>query len=183
LTIDCILNFRYSEHAMGMFRRRRENLIRDVTAAVMVAVEERLKATTKADPADIADVGAKMLGGMTDFLKGAGDIALRGAASAMGQRGGRRTQEKRRAAKRLAFESNQPAAECDLCRDPLTRNVSIEMIMRHRAHEHRRAYERTQTDSARADDPAELRNANGLYGQQAFTYPPPDQTSGTNGAH
>ena len=145
---------------MGNFRRRREQLVTDVSRAVLTALEERLKAAPAQSPADIAAVGAQMLGGMTEFLKGAGDLALRGAASALGQRGGRRTQERKRAAKRLAAESQPP--NCELCRDPLTRHVTVEMILQHRSHEGRR-HASPETNATGTDDSTSAQQQQPLF--------------------
>ena len=45
---------------MGYFRRRREQLVTDVSRAVLTALEERLKAAPAQSPADIAAVGAQI---------------------------------------------------------------------------------------------------------------------------
>jgi hypothetical protein len=145
---------------MGFFARRRTLLAQAIAEAVAEAVVKRLPTAPPTSAADVADVGAKMLGSMTGFLTGASDLALRGAASALGQRGGRRTQERRRGRVALPPISSRPT--CRLCRDSHTRNLSVEEIQEHRRHEHS-----TDPAPARIDDPAgDQRNSAGLWGQQ-----------------
>jgi hypothetical protein len=156
---------------MGFFARRRAALTEAVTRAVLEAVEKRLDERSKPRIDEVGDVAAKMLGSMTGFLSGAGDLALRGAASALGQRGGRRTQDKRRQLKRLP--AGTPAA-CELCRDPYTRNLTVEMIARHRAHEGTRNANAETAQQLQPDEAEPQRDpVTGLW---------PGQAIGWNGA-
>lgn len=130
---------------MGFFAKRRQLLAQAIAEAVAQALSER----SRTKPVEIADAGAKMLESMTGFLTGAGDLALRGAASALGQRGGKRTAERRRARLMPAKTADRPA--CPLCKDPQFRHVTVEMIVAHRQHEGVNA--RSDPDPANDQEP------------------------------
>ncbi len=83
-----------------------------------------------------------------NFLTELQAISAKKAAQIMGQRGGRRTQERKRA--RLMAPAEQ---ECGLCLDPDRRDVTVEMIRAHNQH----------IALPRANPPQEPRaNGNGL---------------------
>jgi hypothetical protein len=114
------------------FKSRRNALIAEITAAVIDALEKRHPAAS-ATPIDaIGKFYADSLGGMSAFMTNAGELALRGAMSAMGQRGGRAKAKKR--AERLALGAATPRS-CALCLDPQYRGVTVQMIQEHRRHE------------------------------------------------
>jgi len=64
----------------------------------------------------------------SDFLTALQEISAKKAAQIMGQRGGRRTQERKRA--RLAARET----DCGLCLDPDRRDVTVEMVRAHNQH-------------------------------------------------
>jgi hypothetical protein len=64
----------------------------------------------------------------SDFLTALQEISARKAAQIMGQRGGRRTQERKRL--RLAG----PQQQCALCVEPNRRDVTVEMVHAHNQH-------------------------------------------------
>lgn len=66
----------------------------------------------------------------TKFLGVLQDLSAKKAAQVMGQRGGRVTQERRRAAK-----VKRGRVECVLCADPMHRGTTLEQIQFHRMHE------------------------------------------------
>lgn len=115
-----------------MFKKTRDRIVRETAEAVLAALDQRQADGKKPDLAAVGDFYEKTLGGMSNFLSGAGDLALRGAASLMGQRGGRAKAAKRRAA--------MPAANgrvaCRLCVNEMVRNPTVAEIMEHRRHEH-----------------------------------------------
>lgn len=117
-------------------RKQREmEFAQTVATAVAQAVGETLKEAQKPKLDDFGGFYEKTLGGMAQFLNGASDVALRGAASALGQRGGRRTQQRKR--ERLAAAQSAPTARsCKLCRDSHARNLTVDDILEHRKHEY-----------------------------------------------
>lgn len=118
------------------WRKKRETeFAQTVANAVAQAVVEALKHAKPTPEAQAGEFFSNALSGMSGFLNGAGDLALRGAASALGQRGGRKTAAKRQ---RQAAEQSRlarPAPQCPLCRDPHFKHVTVEMIQNHRRHE------------------------------------------------
>jgi hypothetical protein len=116
-----------------MFEARRRKRNQELAAAVAVAVVEALKPADRPRLQEAGDFFESSLKGMTGFLSQAGDLALRGAASALGQRGGRRTQQRKRERAR-AIAREHPA--CPMCVNPMRRDVTFEMIAEHRKHEH-----------------------------------------------
>lgn len=125
---------------MGLFftRKKQEALVKEITqaavTAAIAAVQEQLSRPSHPSLDEAGGFYGKAIDSMGNFLANAGELALRGAASAMGQRGGRAT-ARNRAAKRVP-PTARPVVECELCRNPLTRNVTVESIMRHRQHEY-----------------------------------------------
>jgi hypothetical protein len=118
---------------MFISRRKLEAMRQQIVADVLAALDARHGGSTKPSLAEAGDFYASAIGAMGKFLEQSGDLAVRGAASALGQRGGRAKAAKR-AAKAVAA-AIKPADECAICRDPLTRNLSVESINRHRFHE------------------------------------------------
>jgi hypothetical protein len=101
---------------MSIFRRRQ-------------SVEESLQLAL----GRIYESQAKQIEAMSTLLEKMAEISMKRAASALGSRGGQQT-AKRKAAKR-ALEQARIESPCKLCRDPLSRNLSITDIQRHQAHE------------------------------------------------
>ena len=150
-----------------MFRRRREKERAELVQAIVQAVTQAIGERSKPDLAQAGEFGGKMLDGMAKFLDGAGEIALRGAASQLGQRGGKRTQARRRATL-AAQEQEQRKPVCKLCRDPLARPLTVAEILNHREHEHN-----VNAGTDQANDPGDKRdtreiprNEFGLYAKQ-----------------
>lgn len=73
---------------------------------------------------------AKIAGIFSNFISEMGDLSIRQAARAMGQRSASK-RERNPKGKFLAKKK----AQCALCDDPWTRNVSVELIKAHRGHE------------------------------------------------
>jgi len=118
---------------------------------VAEALAEHLPKVDKPSLDEAGNFYAKAIDSMGNFLGNAGDLALRGAASALGQRGGRASGAKR-AAKKIAATVNPPSA-CPLCKDPSFRFVTVPMIQAHRSHEN------GQPVSAAVDAPVGLRGS------------------------
>jgi hypothetical protein len=153
---------------VGFFAKRRQALAEAVAQAVARALDDRLGELSKNKPVEVADAGAKMLGAMSGFLQGAGELALKGAASALGQRGGKRSQALRK--QRVALQRSEPS--CELCRDPTSRNISVETINRHREHEFARQTPRTDAGEGQPAEGSE-NPANQLLGLQAVGFKGP----------
>lgn len=156
---------------MGWLQRRQERFATAVAVAVAQAIDDRLASLSHNKPSEVIDASGKMLGAMTGFLTGASELALKGAASALGQRGGRKTQ----ALKRKALQSaprERPA--CPVCRDPNSRTLTVEQILEHRRHEHLGDEGRTEAPNQSADS-AGAETANQLYGLQAVGFKGPIQ--------
>ncbi len=116
------------------FKSRRQKLIADVTAAVVDALAKQAPTAKEAPYDSVGKFYAETLGGMSSFLTQAGELALSGAMAAMGRRGGKAKARNR--AERLARLAAAPKpSDCELCRDPQTRNVTVESIREHRIHE------------------------------------------------
>ena len=114
---------------MGYFKRRRQRLVSEVVAAV-------LKALPSQQPSGLDAIGefySKTLGGMGQFMNGAGELALRSAASILGQKGGI-ARQKNRAARKAAAIAAATKPRCALCVDPMHRGVTIPMILEHQKH-------------------------------------------------
>ena len=138
------------------------------------ALEALLKraddALAAAPPAPAAtDAIAKLLGTMmstnVDLVGAMGDLAVRSVARRNGIRGGQRnaqSAERSRDGKFLPkyrrIERGRPS--CALCKDPMTREVTIQMIQEHRLHEQQQRSGEDERESDRAD--AEPSNGNGL---------------------
>jgi hypothetical protein len=116
---------------MGFFSKRRDAQNQALAKAVAQAVVEALKPPDRPRLAEAGEFFNSSLDGMGKFLANAGDLAIRGAAAAMGQRGGRKTQAKRREAQKKAVRENP---SCPMCVNPLRRDVTFEMIAEHRKH-------------------------------------------------
>jgi hypothetical protein len=72
---------------------------------------------------------------MTGFLQAVQELAVKRAASALGQRGGRKSAESRARARNARRPAQSPSAPtCPLCQDINFRDVTVEMITAHRAH-------------------------------------------------
>jgi len=93
------------------------------------------------------DAQSNQINQQSGFLATLQDMSAKKAAQVMGQRGGRRTQERKRARAQLLAP---PHPECGLCIDPNRRDVSVEMVRAHNQHV-----------AVRRAEPAEDTHANG----------------------
>jgi len=75
------------------------------------------------------DAQSNQINQQSGFLATLQDMSAKKAAQVMGQRGGRRTQERKRAPRLLTIEP-----ECGLCVDENRRDVTVEMIKGHAQH-------------------------------------------------
>jgi hypothetical protein len=150
-----------------MFRKRREKELAALAQAVAAAVVQALGERPKTDLAAAGEFGGQMLDGMSKFLAGAGDIALRGAASQLGQRGGKRTAQRKRQM-REAQEAAQRRPVCKLCRDPMARPLTVQEINLHREHENNVfASPESANETGNIGNAGEIpRNEYGLYAKQ-----------------
>jgi hypothetical protein len=78
----------------------------------------------------IYEAQAKQVEALTSFLTAMSELSMKRAASALGARGGRTTAKRKAAAKAVAG-----VRACPLCRDPMSRNISVEILAEHRKHE------------------------------------------------
>jgi hypothetical protein len=158
-----------------LFSRNRKKLVQELSAAVGEAVREALKEANKPKLDDFGSFYEKTLGGMSSFMNGAADVAIRGAASALGQRGGRKTQARKRARIELANARNN-SPPCPLCRDPLARNITVEQILEHRRHENGHTYPGPTESSGGSpgEQGADETVSQPFFGQQAIGFNRPD---------
>jgi len=75
------------------------------------------------------DAQSNQINQQSGFLATLQDMSAKKAAQVMGQRGGRRTQERKRARRLLTSEP-----ECGLCVDENRRDVTVEMVKAHAQH-------------------------------------------------
>jgi hypothetical protein len=78
----------------------------------------------------ILDAQATQIEAVSTLLTKMADLSTKRAAQALGARGGRISQQKRREKGQGAFLN----VGCPLCRDPLFTGVTVELINAHRAH-------------------------------------------------
>jgi|SRR5581483_3467001 len=110
---------------MAWFARKKEAQQATLVAAMSEAFAKALGGVLSAQTEQIKQ--------STSFLNTLQDLSARRAAQVLGGRGGRTTQ--RRRAERRAATSRPP--DCALCKDPMRRGVTLEMIAFHRQHEAR----------------------------------------------
>jgi hypothetical protein len=135
-----------------MFARRREKLVAEITAAV---VEQLKQQQVGATPTQLDVVGKffeSTLGGMGSFMNGASELALRSSAALMGQRGGWAKAKNRRAKQSAAAATVE--SDCELCIDPMSRNLTVPIILEHNAkHQNRRPTDPGKRAAAPGNEP------------------------------
>jgi len=115
---------------MGLFSRKKPPVVEpppEPKPTVQEALVQALVGALVDGFKNQLDGNAKIAGVFSDFTKSLGELTMRQAAQRLGSRGGRRSAE-RRAAQKVK-------SDCPLCRNPLTRNVTVPIIEAHRMHE------------------------------------------------
>ena len=107
---------------MGFWSERKSRRDADLVSTLATALGLALGKTFEAQ--------AHQLETSSKFLDTLQDLSARKAAQILGSKGGRVSQQRKRA----AAKREKPTG-CALCADPMTRNVSIESIRAHRLHE------------------------------------------------
>jgi hypothetical protein len=140
---------------MWPFRRRPEPAPQPATIDVMATLGE---AFAKSFAAQI-DGNAKVAQIFGAFIEQMGALSIRQAARQLGQR----SAATRKRDGKGKFQPKAKNTSCPLCDDPMTRNVSIEMIRAHRSHEAGMASDIVSSDSSSSspgapDIPPEIGN-------------------------
>lgn len=114
---------------MWPFRRREEPAPQPVNYDGMAALGE---AFAKSFAAQI-EGNAKIAGVFSQFVQQVGEMSIKQAARAMGQRSAAK-RERTGKGQFVKKRKGQGVADCALCDEPTTQNVSVEMIKEHRKH-------------------------------------------------
>lgn len=119
-----------------MFWKTRKRLD-DIERAIASLAEKLERPPASPDASAIfASLLGKQLENQGDLVTAFGEIAVKASARRAGIKGGTKrasTAERTASGRFLPKREREPA--CELCRDPMTRNVTVAMIMAHRAHE------------------------------------------------
>lgn len=116
-----------------MFRRTRDRLVREITAAVLDAVGKQQPTGNDSGMQAVGTFFGETLKGMGAFMNGASELALKSSASLLGQKGGRAKARNRQ----LREMVKKATSECVLCLDPMHRGTTLAQIDFHRQHESR----------------------------------------------
>jgi hypothetical protein len=111
---------------MGIFRWRAERKAQadaHLIEVMVTALSQALSATLTAQSTQVQQTST--------FLGQMQDLSIKTAMRAAGQRGGLKTQERKRAKKAAAPSERQ----CVLCVNPMHRGTTLEQIEFHRQHE------------------------------------------------
>jgi hypothetical protein len=131
---------------MSWFRRKPDPPPQPVSYEGMAAMGEAFARSFAAQ----IEGNAKIAQVFSGFISQMGDLSIRQAARALGQR----SAATRTRNPKGKFLPKRRATGCELCDDPGTRNVNVQMILRHR--EHDRAQEIAPAAAAETDSAAAL---------------------------
>ena len=109
---------------MAWFKRRRENEQANLVTSMAAAFGQALAGVLTSQTEQIKQA--------TSFLTTIQELSAKQTMRLMGQKGGRTTQARKKAAKRAV-----QTVDCVLCSDPMHRGTTLEQITLHRLHEGR----------------------------------------------